>query len=435
MLRNAGKPAEALKSLESARAIYQKLADDNPSVTEFVNGLASSHNNIGVMLYESGKPAEALKSHESARKSDRSWPTTTPPSPGTRRSWRAATTTSAPIAHDRQVRRGAEIVRVGAADPAEDGAGPSRVALYPEQLRRDIEQSRDDRTGCKTVRAGPRLAPAGHRIAAQGPRGEFRGPELPAAYGRSAQQSHQSSPRAERRQSAAEAEQELAKFRASDPAMVAMDARLAGILKGDQTPRNNSERLQLAQRAYDMALHSSATQLWIEALTADPSLIDNRQAQHRYNAACAAALAGCGQGKDDPRPDDAAKAKLRRQAHDWLRAQLAAWAKILYSCAADMKAKVAPTLQHWKEDTDLAGIRDEKELAKLPEDAARCVQTALERRRSAPDQGEWQRIARCPECPRLPRLGRSRAAVSRTVRRTCSYTLSGRCLMVSNAMT
>jgi hypothetical protein len=33
-----------------------------------------------------------------------------------------------------------------------------------------------------------------------------------------------------------------------------------------------------------------------------------------------------------------------------------------------MKAKVAPTLQHWKEDTDLAGIRDEKELAKLPED-------------------------------------------------------------------
>ena len=49
---------------------------------------------------------------------------------------------------------------------------------------------------------------------------------------------------------AAEAEQELAKFRASDPAMVAMDARLAGILKGDQTPRDNSERLQLA-RAYE----------------------------------------------------------------------------------------------------------------------------------------------------------------------------------------
>ena len=34
----------------------------------------------------------------------------------------------------------------------------------------------------------------------------------------------------------------------------------------------------------------------------------------------------------------------------------------------DLKAIVAPTLQHWKADTDLAGIRDEKELAKLPEE-------------------------------------------------------------------
>ena len=68
--------------------------------------------------------------------------------------------------------------------------------------------------------------------------------------------------------------------------------------------------------------------------------------------------------------------------------ELAAWAKILDSGAADIKANVAPTLQHWKEDTDLAGIRDEKELAKLPEDEAACIQTALERRRSAPLQGE-----------------------------------------------
>ena len=167
---------------------------------------------------------------------------------------------------------------------------------------------------------------------------------------------------------AAEAEQELARFRASDPAMVALDARLAAVLKGNESPKDNTERLQLAQRAYDKALHSSATQLWIEALAADPRLTDDRQAQHRYNAACAAALAGAGHGKDDPPPDDAAKAKLRRQAREWLQSDLAACAKILDSGAADMKAKVAPTLQHWKEDTDLAGIRDEKELAKLPED-------------------------------------------------------------------
>ena len=97
----------------------------------------------------------------------------------------------------------------------------------------------------------------------------------------------------------AEAERELAKLRESDPAMVALDARLSAIIKGDQQPKDNAERLALAQRAYDKALHATAARLWAEALAADPKLGDDRQAQHRYNAACAAALAGCwaGQGR------------------------------------------------------------------------------------------------------------------------------------------
>ena len=96
---------------------------------------------------------------------------------------------------------------------------------------------------------------------------------------------------------------------------------------------------------------------------------------HRYNAACAAALAASGQGKDDPPHDEAAKAKLRNQAREWLNAELAAWAKVLDSGPAELKAKVAPTLQHWKEDTDLVGIRDEKELAKLPEEERTALKT------------------------------------------------------------
>ena len=118
------------------------------------------------------------------------------------------------------------------------------------------------------------------------------------------------------------------KLRDSDPAMVALDARLSAIIKGDQQPKDNAERLRLAQRAYDKALHATAARLWAEALAADPKLGDDRQAQHRYNAACAAALAGSGQGKDDPKPDDAAKAKLRKQALDWLKAELSAWKRV-----------------------------------------------------------------------------------------------------------
>ena len=45
----------------------------------------------------------------------------------------------------------------------------------------------------------------------------------------------------------AEAERELASLRDSDPAMVALDARLAAVLKGDQQPKDDSERLALVQ--------------------------------------------------------------------------------------------------------------------------------------------------------------------------------------------
>ncbi len=53
---------------------------------------------------------------------------------------------------------------------------------------------------------------------------------------------------------------------------------------------------------------------------------------------------------------------------EWLQAELAAWAKVLDNGSGEMKAKIAPTLEHWKTDADLAGIRDEKEMAKLSDE-------------------------------------------------------------------
>ena len=50
MLSNTGKPAEAEAEYRKAMAIQQKLADDNPAVTEFRSNLAMSHNNLGWLL-------------------------------------------------------------------------------------------------------------------------------------------------------------------------------------------------------------------------------------------------------------------------------------------------------------------------------------------------------------------------------------------------
>ena len=154
--------------------------------------------------------------------------------------------------------------------------------------------------------------------------------------------------------------------RDSAPAMVALDARLTAIIKGDQQPKDEADRLRLAQRAYDKALHATAARLWGEALAADPALGDDRQAQHRYNAACSAALAAGCHSKAEPAPDGAARARLRGQALDWLRAELSAWERVAMAEVPAAKEAVARTLAHWKADADLAGIRDARELAKLP---------------------------------------------------------------------
>jgi eukaryotic-like serine/threonine-protein kinase len=91
------------------------------------------------------------------------------------------------------------------------------------------------------------------------------------------------------------------------------------------------------------------------------------EVQHRYNAACAAGLAGCGQGKDDPPPDEAARADLRKQALGWLRAELASLGRSLDAGDPKLRASIARTLIHWKRDSDLAGVRDADGLSKLPE--------------------------------------------------------------------
>jgi tetratricopeptide (TPR) repeat protein len=165
---------------------------------------------------------------------------------------------------------------------------------------------------------------------------------------------------------AAQAQRDLDELNATDPRLAALDARLAAIVKG-AAATDNAERLALAQRASDTARHALAARLWSEALETDPKLADDREAQHRYDAACAAALAGSGQGKDDRPPDEAAKAKLRAQALGWLKAELTVWSTLLETARPDAHARIVRTLQHWQQDPDLAGVRDAKGIEALPE--------------------------------------------------------------------
>jgi hypothetical protein len=142
--------------------------------------------------------------------------------------------------------------------------------------------------------------------------------------------------------------------------------RLSEALKGNK-PVDAAEAAALAQFASNRALHATAARFWSLALHGDPKMGDNRQGSPRYDAARAAALARCGQSKDEPPPDYAARAKLRAQAIEWLKTELASWSGSLEKKPAPDRVPVVRVLEYWKADPDLAGVRDSDALAKLPE--------------------------------------------------------------------
>jgi tetratricopeptide (TPR) repeat protein len=150
---------------------------------------------------------------------------------------------------------------------------------------------------------------------------------------------------------------------------LALDQKLPAILGGKERPADDAERLKLARLCQEpfKKLYVVSARFYAEAFANAPELADGLKVPHRYNAACAAALAGRGLGKDDPAPDAGTKAKLRRQALDWLRADLTAYAKLLAGKDPKSPSLVRQRMRHWQQDADFRGVRGEDALAKLPE--------------------------------------------------------------------
>ena len=320
LLSATGRPAEARASYEESLAILRMLAEDHPTVTEYQGQLAISHNNFGVLLSATGRPPEARAAYETALAIRRRHAEDHPELPAY----------SSDLGNTLD---GLAVLDLKARE----------FAAARDRLREAIEWQR------KALADNPRN-PAYRQFL----RKHYT--NLLEAAGGLADADV-----------AAEARSGLTDLDTSDPRLAAFDARLAAILEGEAHV-DNAERLALAQRAYDTKRYAAAARLWAEALESDPTLAESRQNQHPYNAACAAALAAAGPSADDPPPDDDAKADLRRRALGWLRAELAAWSKVLDSDDPQARAAVAPTLQHWRQDSDLVGVRDPEALAALPDD-------------------------------------------------------------------
>jgi tetratricopeptide (TPR) repeat protein len=150
--------------------------------------------------------------------------------------------------------------------------------------------------------------------------------------------------------------------------MAQADDRFTAVLAGKDRPNNASDRSYFAflcQRYRQ--LYATAARFSLEALTEQLTWADNLQAACRYNAACCAALAGCGQGKDAASLDDTDRAELRYRALVWLQDDLAAHARQLAGLQPAAVQQARLSLLRWRQDADLACVRDPTAIGKLPE--------------------------------------------------------------------
>jgi serine/threonine protein kinase len=149
---------------------------------------------------------------------------------------------------------------------------------------------------------------------------------------------------------------------------IELDKELPAILSGKAEATSAAERLALGQLCHQCKhRYTLAVRFYADAFAADPKLAADLGQQHRYNAACSAALAAAGQGEDAKNLPDTLQLTLRRQALDWLQADLALRARQLGTGRPEDRAAVQAAIQHWQIDPDLARLRDKAGLAKLPD--------------------------------------------------------------------
>jgi serine/threonine-protein kinase len=165
---------------------------------------------------------------------------------------------------------------------------------------------------------------------------------------------------------------------------------LPAFFRGEHQPLDNDERLALVGVCQFQGRYHTAARLYADAFAADPKLVDTLTAdcrsraalgdkqpvgrleelatECRYPAARCAALAGCGRGADGAKLSEAERTRWRRQARDWMRADLAMWARTLNGGSRAARSLIRKMLLHWQADPALAGLREGNALKTLSDE-------------------------------------------------------------------
>jgi hypothetical protein len=123
-------------------------------------------------------------------------------------------------------------------------------------------------------------------------------------------------------------------------------------------------------------LFAASTRLYSEAFAEIPAVADDLGHMFRYHAARAAAMAGCGQGKDADSGNEKENARLRRLALDWLRADLTARRQLAQKEPNQARQVLFEVVLRMQQEKDFAGVRDAESLAKIAD----------------PERKDWQQL-------------------------------------------
>ena len=116
-----------------------------------------------------------------------------------------------------------------------------------------------------------------------------------------------------------------------------------------------------------VARYTSAVELYSAAFAANPALAGDGRNELRRIAARAALKARTNLDKDRSPTSQADQTRMRSLALEWMLADLAFWKKEIQSAQAKERGAARAVLYGWQFDPEYAVIREQAELAKLPE--------------------------------------------------------------------
>jgi len=148
--------------------------------------------------------------------------------------------------------------------------------------------------------------------------------------------------------------------------LLGLEGRLQAVLEGKDRPVDATECLDFADLCCIKRQFAAAARLDADAVATQPGVGDDMRTRFRYVAPIAAILAGMGQGENGAKLSEAVRARWRKQAREWLQADLAAWTRNPNTTPAEDRVSVNRILTHWRADPDTAGLRETEILDKMP---------------------------------------------------------------------